>query len=79
MLVLEAREEIDDAQSEHDLDAPRAANDERIAESEARLEEAFKRDDVEAAKHEAVRMRYWVNIKESLDEWEKGKPVVLQH
>jgi len=24
-------------------------------------------------------LRYWVNIKESLDGWEKGKPVVLVH
>jgi molecular chaperone HscB len=34
---------------------------------------------VEAAKREAVRLRYWVNIKESLDNWERGKPIVLEH
>ncbi|KAL4730061.1 molecular chaperone [Fusarium chlamydosporum] len=79
MLVLEAREEIEDAEKEEDLDEPRAANDARIAESEQILEHAFKNDDIEAAKHEAVRLRYWVNIKESLDNWESGKPVVLQH
>ncbi|KAF4996010.1 hypothetical protein FGRMN_4758 [Fusarium graminum] len=79
MLVLEAREEIEDAESEEDLDEPRAANDARIAESEQILERAFQQDDIEAAKHEAVRLRYWVNIKESLDDWERGKHVVLQH
>ena len=79
MMVLEAREEIEDAEGEHDLDEPRRMNDERIAESEERLEEAFKHDDVEAAKHEAVKLRYWVNIKESLDNWEKGKHHVLEH
>jgi molecular chaperone HscB len=79
MLVLEAREEIEDAEKEEDLDEPRAANDARIAESEQVLEYAFRHDDIEAAKHEAVRLRYWVNIKESLDNWESGKPVVLQH
>ncbi|KAF4335734.1 molecular chaperone [Fusarium beomiforme] len=79
MLVLEAREEIEDAEREEDLDEPRAANDARIAESEQILERAFQRDDIEAAKHEAVRLRYWVNIKESLDNWESGKHVVLQH
>lgn len=79
MLVLEAREEIEDAEKEEDLDEPRAANDARIAESEQVLERAFQNDDINAAKHEAVRLRYWVNIKESLDNWESGKPVVLQH
>ncbi|KAF4985265.1 hypothetical protein FDECE_16691 [Fusarium decemcellulare] len=79
MLVLEAREEIEEAESEEDLDEPRAANDARIAESEDVLERAFQHDDIEAAKHEAVRLRYWVNIKESLDNWEKGKHIVLQH
>lgn len=79
MLVLEAREEIEEAESEDDLAEPRAANDRRIAQSEEVLERAFQHDDIEAAKHEAVRLRYWVNIKESLDNWERGKHIVLQH
>ncbi|KAM0437752.1 hypothetical protein ACHAPT_002117 [Fusarium lateritium] len=79
MLVLEAREEIEEAESEDDLAEPRAANDVRIAQSEEVLEQAFQHDDIEAAKHEAVRLRYWVNIKESLDNWERGKHIVLQH
>ncbi|KAH8179857.1 dnaJ domain-containing protein [Sarocladium implicatum] len=78
-LVLEAREEIEDAEEEEELEGPRRENDERIGASEEVLERAFREDDVEAAKREAVRLRYWVNIKESLDNWEKGKPVVLQH
>lgn len=79
MLVLEAREEIEEAQAEEDLERPRGENDERIRESEERLDRAFAEDDVEAAKREAVRLRYWVNIRESLDNWEPGKPVVLEH
>ncbi|KAF4972193.1 hypothetical protein FZEAL_9655 [Fusarium zealandicum] len=79
MLVLEAREEIEEAESEEDLEEPLAANNARIAESEEILERAFQNDNIEAAKHEAVRLRYWVNIKESLDNWEMGKPIVLQH
>lgn len=78
-LVLEAREEIEDAAEEEDLAGPRTVNDERIRASEEVLEKAFREDDVEAAKREAVRLRYWVNIKDSLENWEKGKPVVLQH
>lgn len=78
-LVLEAHEEISEAESEEDLAALRRTNDERIRESEEVLERAFREDDVQAAKKEAVRLRYWVNIKESLDNWEEGRPVVLQH
>ncbi|KAK7226560.1 hypothetical protein V2G26_014563 [Clonostachys chloroleuca] len=79
MLVLEAREEIEDAESEADLEQPREANDARIAASEEALDVAFANDDIEAAKREAVRLRYWVNIRDTLHHWEQGKPVVLQH
>jgi molecular chaperone HscB len=79
MEVLDAREEIENAQEEEELDELKTANDRRIELSEEILDNAFKKDDIEAAKLEAVRMRYWVNIKESLDNWEKGKPVVLEH
>lgn len=79
MEVLETRETIEDAQEEKDLDPLKATNDARIRNSEEILEEAFKSDDMDLAKSEAVKLRYWVNIKESIDAWEKGKPVVLIH
>ncbi|KAL7925060.1 hypothetical protein ACQKWADRAFT_284945 [Trichoderma austrokoningii] len=78
-VVLEAHEEISDAAVAEDLDELTAVNDARIWASEDVLERAFREDDVLAAKKEAVRLRYWVNIKQSLDDWEEGKPVVLQH
>lgn len=77
--VMEAREEIEDAHAEADLEGPKAVNDERIAASEEVLERAFAADDLEAAKREAVRLRYWTNIKQCLDDWEPGKRVELQH
>lgn len=77
--VLEAQEEIEDAQSEADLEEPKRINEERIADSEQVLEQAFHADDIDAAKKEAVRLRYWVNIRESLSNWEEGRPVTLQH
>ncbi|KAF4635422.1 hypothetical protein G7Y89_g2676 [Cudoniella acicularis] len=79
MEVLETREEIEHAQEEEDLIEMKKINDERIAKSEEILDRAFREDDMNLAKGEAVRMRYWVNIKDSLDAWEKGKPVVLVH
>ncbi|PKS06537.1 hypothetical protein jhhlp_007285 [Lomentospora prolificans] len=77
--VMEAREEIEEAHSEEDLEDPRRVNDERILASEKVLEQAFAADDMEAAKSEAIRLRYWVNIKQCLDDWEPGKRVELQH
>ncbi|KAK7725063.1 molecular chaperone [Botryosphaeria dothidea] len=79
MEVLEARERIEEAESEEELLAMKEENEKKIEESVGVLDRAFKEDDVETAKEEAVRLRYWVNIKDSLDAWEPGKPVVLQH
>ncbi|KAL1795230.1 hypothetical protein ACET3X_007046 [Alternaria dauci] len=79
MEVLEARESIEEAESEEDLVEMRERNEERIAESTEIIDQAFKRDDLDAAKSEAVKLRYWVNIRESIENWEKGVPVVLQH
>lgn len=79
MEVLDAREQIETAHEEEEVQELRAVNDERIAKSEKILDEMFRRDDLERAKREAVKLRYWINIKESLDAWERGKPVVLIH
>ncbi|KAK8205269.1 molecular chaperone [Zalaria obscura] len=79
MEVLDAREAIEDAEREEDLLPMKETNEARIEESVRVLEEAFREDDVQRAKEEAVKLRYWINIKESIDAWERGKPVVLQH
>lgn len=79
MQVLEAREVIEEAEDESELLPLREENDERVRESEESLGEFFAADDLESAKHECVRLRYWVNIAETLHHWEKGKPVVLEH
>ncbi|CAK7232286.1 hypothetical protein SCUCBS95973_008208 [Sporothrix curviconia] len=79
MAVLEVREEIEQAQCEADLEPIRAANQERMQASEAVLEKAFAADDAGAARREAVRLRYWVNIDDALRNWERGKDIVLEH
>ncbi|MCJ1472627.1 hypothetical protein MMC13_001276 [Lambiella insularis] len=79
MEVLEAREEIEAAEEEAQLQPLKARNEAKIKDSEHKLEAAFKADDIHTAKEEAVKLRYWINIKESIDAWEKGKPVVLVH
>ena len=79
MEVLEVREVIEEAQNEEELVPLKEANDRKVEYSVGELDKAFKEDDLEKAKSEAVRLRYWINIKDSLDQWEKGKPVVLVH
>lgn len=79
MAVMEAREAIEGAEGEEELVGIREENDGRIEESVSGLEEAFAGDDLDKARGEAVRLRYWVNIRESLDAWERGKPIVLMH
>lgn len=79
MEVLEAREDIEAADTEEELQELKRVNDARIVASETVLEKAFNMDDIAMAKEEAIKLRYWVNINESLDAWEKGKPVVLVH
>ena len=79
MLVMDAREAIEEAETDEDIAQLRNLNENRIKASVDGLERAFREDDIPAAKAEAIRLRYWENIKESLHNWESGKPVVLQH
>ncbi|KAI1100226.1 Co-chaperone Hsc20 [Jackrogersella minutella] len=79
MLVLETREAIEEAGAEEELEPLRLENEARIAESEGRLARAFEEGDVKGARVEVTRLRYWVNIRETIRNWELGKPVVLQH
>lgn len=79
MQVMEIREEIEEAQEEGELEGLKRENEERILESEEKIGRLFGEGDVEGVKGEAVRLRYWVNVKESLDGWEKGREVVLNH
>lgn len=79
MEVLEVRETIEAAQDEGELGPLKEKNEGNVRRSEGVLDQAFGRDDVQTAMDETVKLRYWINIRESLDAWEKGKPVVLVH
>lgn len=73
MEVMEAREAVEEVESEEQLVELRAANNERIDHSVSELETHFAKTDLESAANEAVRLRYWMNIEESIQGWEKGK------
>lgn len=73
MEVMEAREAVEETESEEELSTLRGENNERIAESVSVLEQAFANAQWDAAAQEAIRLRYWMNIEESIQGWEKGK------
>ena len=77
--VLEVREMIEGAEQEADLAELKSANGKRVQDSVAVLAGMFEQGDLDGAKNEAVKLKYWINIKQALDEWEPGKPVVLIH
>ena len=79
MEVLQARETIEEATAEEHLQELAEINDRRMEGSIRGLEQSFGHGHLDEAAREAVRLRYWVNIKEALQGWEKGKPVVLGH
>lgn len=73
MEVMEAREAVEEAENEEDLIDIRAENSERIDKSVAILSEAFAQEEMDKAAREAIKLRYWMNIEESIQGWEKGK------
>lgn len=79
MEVMEAREAVDEAQDEEALGEVRVENDARIEESVKVLEERFGKSDWEGAAQEAIRLRYWSNIAESIHGWEQGKGGGINH
>ena len=79
MEVMEAREAVDEVENEDELGELREENNDRIGQSVTVLEEAFAKDDMEKAAQEAIRLRYWMNIEESIQGWEKGNGGGLLH
>lgn len=70
--VMEAMEEVDEIegndQGGEKWERAWGVNESRIQEEVSKLEEAFKRDDLEEAKVGCVRLRYWGNVKQRLED-----------
>jgi len=79
MEVLETREAIEAIEEESELKPLIMENTMRIEESIMVLDQAFKQDNMDTARTEVVKLRYWINIRESLNAWEAARPVVLVH
>lgn len=79
MQVMEAREAVEDVEEEEELGDLRAENHARMEESVRVLEQAFAKGELDQAAQEAVKLRYWRNIDESIQGWEKGKGGGINH
>ncbi|WVQ84491.1 Fe-S protein assembly co-chaperone HscB [Cryptococcus sp. DSM 104549] len=68
--ILEAREELEEAESQEEVDRIRAANHEHVADIVGSLEEAFSHSppDLEGAKTLAVQLRYWMGLEKAAKE-----------
>lgn len=77
--VMDASEELEAAENESQLRPLKETVEERLRESLEVLDAAFRADDLKRARKHAVKLKYWTTLKESLDSWEMGKPVVLSH
>lgn len=76
---MDVQEAIESAKSQEEIDELKSENKNRIQETEAKMGLAFEQDDVETAKNECVRLKYWVSLQEGLNGWEAGTEVRLIH
>jgi molecular chaperone HscB len=81
MAVLEVQERLEEGDVSHEeLGEMKRVNAARVVETERRLGNLIERGFWEQARAEAIRLKYWMNVKEGLDHWEPGKGgIVLIH
>jgi molecular chaperone HscB len=76
MEVMEVQETIEEvgatAEGEVQINALKKENEGRVAECVECLGKAFERGDLEAARKECIRLRFWYSVGEGLREWEPG-------
>ncbi|KAJ3148506.1 hypothetical protein HDU86_007436 [Geranomyces michiganensis] len=79
MEVMEAREALEEAQGEDDIQILKAQNKERVEQTIKGISEAFRAKDLQRARSLTVQLRYWQNIAKAADDWAPGKRVELEH
>ncbi|EGW33582.1 uncharacterized protein SPAPADRAFT_137282 [Spathaspora passalidarum NRRL Y-27907] len=81
MNVLEVHERLELATSEQELEELEVENEERIEETEAEIADMIKYEikDWDELMMTAIRLKYWINIRNGIKEWEPGKPMNLTH
>ncbi|KAG6044841.1 hypothetical protein E4U17_000374 [Claviceps sp. LM77 group G4] len=70
--VWQEHEKLGRAEKAEDLDVLRDDTRRRIEASEATMGHAFEEQDLQKARWEVVRLRYWVRIQDAVREWPEG-------
>jgi molecular chaperone HscB len=80
MEVMEAQEAVEEAGADADeIERLKGENAERVERTVEMMGRAFEEGDVEGAKRECLRLKYWTSLASVLHEWEPGKEVRLVH
>ncbi|KAG0325798.1 hypothetical protein BG004_003114, partial [Podila humilis] len=81
MEVMEARELLEDAQTEDEVQDLKTQNDTRIKDTVQGLSQAFNKTpmDLEKAKELAIQLQYWIRIQNVIRDWAAGKPIIADH
>ncbi|KNC97743.1 Fe-S protein assembly co-chaperone HscB [Spizellomyces punctatus DAOM BR117] len=79
MEVLDARERLEEAHAQSEIEEIRRENEKRMEETIDQLSQAFRDRDLDAAKRLAIQLQYWVNIKKAAQEWIPGKRIEIHH
>ncbi|KAJ3299499.1 hypothetical protein HK104_008688 [Borealophlyctis nickersoniae] len=79
MAVLDAREQLEEAETDEEVAAIGAENEKRLRETMKSLAEAFAAGDLDRARDLTIQLQYWTNIKRAVNEWSPGKRVELHH
>jgi len=76
MHVMEVQEAIEEAEEESTIAELKQSNEERVKDCVKALGAAVDQGDVEGARRECVKLRFWYSIREGLREWEPGSTSV---
>ncbi|KAI8340003.1 Co-chaperone HscB, C-terminal oligomerization domain-containing protein [Chlamydoabsidia padenii] len=79
MDVMEVREELEDAETNDDVERIKQANDDKIEETVGQISAAFSKKDLDLAKEYSIQLQYWENIRQAIIDWAPGKRVEIKH
>lgn len=80
MEVLESQEAMEEAEDEAAITELKTENERRREECVTKLGRALDGGDVETARNECVKLKFWYNIQDCLKEWEPGmKEIRIVH
>ncbi|KAK9381500.1 uncharacterized protein V2V93DRAFT_367115 [Kockiozyma suomiensis] len=77
--VYDVLERIEDCVADGEAEEIQTLVDQKILDAETKVEEVFNSNDLDNAQNAVIVLRYWVNIRESLKEWEPGQVFRMIH